>query len=127
MAAIAIGAEVIEKHVKLYKNDKSIDAKFSITPQEMKELIRNANIISKSLGCEKVFRTNSEKYASKRRRSIFVVKDIKLKEKFTDKNIKVLRPNRGMHPKYYFSILGKKSKLNLKKGTPLKASHIPLK
>lgn len=124
MAAIAVGAEVIEKHVKLFKNDKSIDAKFSITPNEMKELILNANLINASLGDENKFRTKNEKYAFKRRRSIFVIKDIRLKEKFTNKNINVLRPNKGIHPKHYFSIIGKKSKLNLKKGTPLKKKHI---
>ena len=90
----------------------------------MKELILNANLINASLGDENKFRTKNEKYAFKRRRSIFVIKDIRLKEKFTNKNINVLRPNKGIHPKHYFSIIGKKSKLNLKKGTPLKKKHI---
>lgn len=124
MAAIALGAEVVEKHIKLNKSDKSIDAKFSITPGEMSELILNSNIIKQSLGDAKLFKTPSERFASRRRRSIFVVRDIKSKEKLTSENVKVLRPNKGMHPKYYFNILGKKVKINLKKGTPLKMNHL---
>ena len=60
----------------------------------------------------------------KYRRSIYAIKDIKKGEKFTDKNIKTIRPAYGLNPNYYFKILNKKSKKNIKAGTPLNKKFI---
>ena len=65
-----------------------------------------------------------EKASIEARRSIFISKDVLKNEIITDKNIKVIRPSNGMHPKFYKKVLGRKFKMNKKKGDPLKLSHI---
>ena len=66
----------------------------------------------------------SEKYARSRKRSIYISKNIKRGEKFTKKNIKIIRPGKGLHSKYFEGVLGKIAKKNLVQGTPLKKSHL---
>tara|TARA_B110000008_G_C16949010_1_gene555632 strand:- start:777 stop:1805 length:1029 start_codon:yes stop_codon:yes gene_type:complete len=119
LTAVALGAEVIEKHIKLNENDKSLDSEFSITVKELKKLIEKSREIKESMG-KKFFLTKSEKHANSRRRSIIAIKNIKKNEIFTKNNIAVLRPNIGLHPKYYSSIIGKKAKFFIKLGSPIK-------
>lgn len=118
LSAVALGAEVIEKHIKLDDKIKSVDSKFSITVDELKELVQKTLEVKKTLG-KKYFLTNSEKYAFKRRRSIIAVQSIDKGQKFTLSNIKVLRPNIGLHPKYYDFLIGKKSQKKFKIGAPI--------
>tara|TARA_E500000178_G_scaffold147167_1_gene146874 strand:- start:31309 stop:32343 length:1035 start_codon:yes stop_codon:yes gene_type:complete len=126
LAAIAIGAEVIEKHVKLNENDKSLDSKFSITVKELKDLVLKANQIKESMG-KNYFLTKSEKYARSRRRSIITIRNISKNERLSEKNIKVLRPNIGLNPKYYEYVIGKKINRQIKIGSPIKISFLKKK
>ena len=123
ITAVSLGATIIEKHFTLKKN-VGVDGKFSSEVNEMKMLKEECNISWQALG--KVFYgpTKNEINFKKYQRSIFISKDIKKGEKFTTKNLQVVRPSNGMHPKYFETILGKKSKKSLKFGTPLKKIFI---
>lgn len=119
ISAVALGACIIEKHFTLKKN-VGVDGKFSSEINEMKLLKKECDISWKALG--KVFygATKNEINFKKYQRSIYISKNVKKNEKFSKNNIQVVRPSFGMHPKYYETILGKKSKKNLLRGTRLK-------
>jgi len=123
LTAVALGAEVIEKHVKLNKNDKSLDSKFSITTNELKDFVIKAKEVKNSMG-KKFFLTRSEKFARMRRRSIIAIKNILKNEKLSRHNIGVLRPNIGLEPKYYDFLIGKKTNRNIKLGSPIKLNQL---
>ena len=120
IAAIAQGATVIEKHLTLNRKDGAIDSFFSLEPKEFELLVKESKIAAQSLGIIKISPSLSERKYLKYRRSIYIAKDIKKNEKFTKKNLKVIRPGLGLHPKYYESLIGKKAKKNIKKGTAMK-------
>ena len=119
IAAVALGAKVIEKHLTLSRKIKSPDSFFSTEPEEMKKLVTNVRIAEKALG--KVFYgyTKSERNDRFSRRSIFVSKDIRKDEILTEENIRIVRPSHGLEPKYFEKVLGRKVKKNIKVGTPL--------
>ena len=124
ITAVALGASVIEKHLTIKKNDKGIDSKFSSDFHEFKELVSECNKAWKSKG--KIFYgpTKDEKFSYLRRRSIYVCKNIKKNEKFTKKNLIIIRPSYGLHPRYFENIIGKIAKKNLSKGVPLLPNSI---
>ncbi len=123
VASIAYGSTVIEKHFTLDRKLGGVDSEFSLEPNEMKSLVDEATRAWCSLGKKKYGPTKSELNSLKFRKSIFVVKDIKKGEVFCDENIKIIRPNIGLEPKFYKRIIGKIAQKNLKKGTPLKKAH----
>jgi len=123
VASIAYGSTVIEKHFTLDRKLGGVDSEFSLEPNEMKSLVDEATRAWSSLGKKKYGPTKSELSSLKFRKSIFVVKDIKKGEVFCDDNIKIIRPNIGLEPKFYKRIIGKIAQKNLKKGTPLKKTH----
>ena len=117
--AIAAGAEVIEKHIALENQKKGFDLAFSIKGKEIKNY---AKIIKDSylmMGREYFFRNKSENQSLKFRRSIYAVLDIKKGEKFTKKNIRVIRPGYGVEPFYYEKILNKICPQNIKSETAI--------
>ena len=121
--AASMGASMIEKHVML-KNKKSIDGFFSLDTKEFKkmiEIIRNNEIATGTINYNI---TKSSKVNLNGRRSIYVIKNVNKGEKFTNKNIRSIRPSFGMHPKYYNSFLNKKSVKFIKAGSRLKWEHI---
>ena len=123
-AAIAAGAEVIEKHIALDDEKKGLDYEFSLRGKEIKKfkdmLVKSYDLLGK-----KYFYRNKDENKNKYyRRSIFAVEDILPGDKFTKKNIKVLRPNIGISSFYYEKILGKKSPSKVKCFDPLKLNII---
>lgn len=119
IAAVALGAEVIEKHFILDRNIGGPDASFSMEPLEFKSMVNSIRNVEKSLG--KVGYTLSDKAKKNRElsRSLFVTQDIKEGEKFTIENIRSVRPGFGLSPKHYNEILGKIATTDLLRGTPL--------
>jgi len=114
--AVALGAEVVEKHFILDRKLGGPDAAFSMEPTEFTEMVKAIRDTEAALGTVKYDITDKDKF---RRRSLFVVEDIKAGEILTQKNIRSIRPGIGLHPKYYNSILGKKANKNLSKGKAL--------
>ena len=123
LAATALGAKVIEKHVKLKGDNQSHDSKFSMDTDELKYFCNKIYKVWQSLGTDD-FSLRKDKKSKKFRRSIYVVKDIKKNQLISKVNIKKIRPSNGLHPKYYYKILGKKVKKNISAGTALKINYI---
>lgn len=120
VAAVALGASIIEKHFILDKKIGGPDSSFSLEPHEFKNMVDEIRIIEKALGQSKIGLTEKVMKSRKFARSLFVVKDIKAGDIFTEENIKSIRPSDGLPPKFLKAVLGKKAKINLKKGTPLR-------
>ena len=121
IVAVTLGATVVEKHFILDRKLGGPDSAFSMEPHEFKEMVQSVRQAEAALG--KVTYKVSENDRN-RRRSLFVVKDIKAGEPFTDENVRSIRPGYGLHPKYLKEIIGKTAKENLEKGTPLSWQHI---
>jgi len=119
VAAACLGAVMIEKHFTLSRKKKGPDSFFSIEPEELKEMVQAVRTVEKAVG--KVSYSIDGKQESSRifRRSLFVVKDVKKGEIFTNDNVRSIRPGYGLIPQFLPMILGKKAKDDLKKGTPL--------
>jgi|SRR3989344_5654220 len=118
--AVVAGANIVEKHLILDRALGGHDARFSIEPQEFKEMVRRIREKEKILGkvhygpsCEE------EKNYKYLRRSIFVVRDMKKGEKFNRKNVRVIRPAAGLESKYFEEVLGYRAKADIERGTPL--------
>ena len=121
-AATMNEVKIIEKHIKL--DDDSLDAAFSLTPKEFKRMVEGIREVEAAMGSYDLELTEKQKKARKLGRSIFVVEDIKKGEKFTEKNIGVIRPGMGLHPKYYEKILGRIASEDLERGEPLKKENV---
>jgi pseudaminic acid synthase len=124
LASISFKVVAIEKHFKLSNKIKSEDSKFSIIPEEFKNLKKLSKVFFNCLGKPKKFIKKSEKQSLKFRRSIFSSKEIKINEKITKKNIVTLRPKIGINASNYYKILGKKAKLNIPKDRPIFKKNI---
>ncbi|MBA4853651.1 pseudaminic acid synthase [Emticicia sp. BO119] len=118
-AAVTLGATVIEKHFCLSRAEGGVDSAFSLEPDELKSLVIETERAWQSLGQVQYGVQESEKKSLLFKRSVYVVKDIKAGETFTEENIRVIRPGDGMPPKYYEDLLGKITNIDLKEGTPL--------
>lgn len=120
VAAVALGATVIEKHFTLDRNDGGVDSAFSLEPAELKQLVSETERSWQALGEVSFGPTIAEKTAVTRRRSIYITRDIKTGDILTDENIRCIRPGHGLSPKYFEELLGKKVNCDAKKGTPVK-------
>ncbi|WP_462351379.1 pseudaminic acid synthase [Fusobacterium varium] len=117
--AVAMGAEVIEKHFIIDRSLGGSDSSFSMTPIEFREMVENIRNVEKMIGKVSYEITEKKKKSFKFKRSLFVSKNIKKGEILTEENIKSVRPADGISPKYYNHVLGKKVRKDLKFGTPL--------
>ncbi|MES2131547.1 MAG: pseudaminic acid synthase [Bacteroidota bacterium] len=119
VAAVALGARVIEKHFTLRRADGGVDSAFSLEPEELKSLVVETERAFLSLGKVFIGIQEAEKASLQFKRSIYISEDLKAGDVITENNIRVIRPALGIAPKYYDSVLGKKAKTDLKKGKPL--------
>ena len=119
IAAITLGAKIVEKHFILDKSIKGPDSEFSIDPNEFKQMVDSIRQVEKALGSVTYDLTDKVKKNRIFKRSLFIIKDIKKGNTFTRNNIRSIRPGYGISPKYIDSVLGKKAKKNINKGTPL--------
>ena len=119
IAAVALGAKIIEKHFILDRNMGGPDAAFSIEPHEFRAMVKAVRDVEKALGTVNYDLTEKTKKSREFSRSLFVVEDMKEGAVFTERNIRSIRPGFGLAPKFIKDILGKKAKTNIKRGTPL--------
>ncbi|HWR45770.1 pseudaminic acid synthase [Sporomusa sp.] len=122
VAAVAMGANVIEKHFCISRSIENPDASFSMEPQEFRSMVNDIRAVEKAIGKVSYQLSEREKGSVIFRKSIFVVKDIAHGEVLTEENIRVIRPGYGLPPKYYEEVIGKKAITTIEKGTPLKWS-----
>ena len=119
MTAVALGANIIEKHFCISRDIENPDAAFSMTKEEFKQMVIDVRNVEKAKGCVSYGVSEQERGNVGFRKSIFVVKDIKKGEVISRDNIRVIRPAYGLKPKYYNEVLGKKSIVDIEAGTPL--------
>lgn len=124
ITAVAMGANIIEKHFCLSRKIKNPDSSFSMEPHDFKQMVEEIRIAERAMG--KVCYDLSEREKANRvfRRSIFVVQNIKKGELFTEKNIRIIRPSYGLAPEYYEEVLNKVAVEDIERGTPLEWSLI---
>lgn len=119
IAATALGASVIEKHLTLSRADGGPDAGFSTEPTEFKEMVAAIRETSSALGHIQYGPTDSEKGSLNRRRSLYIAEDMESGDSFNRSNLRRLRPGFGLPPKFFEEVLGKRVVRNVKAGTPL--------
>ena len=119
IAAIALGATVIEKHITLKRSDGGHDSAFSMEPSEFEQLVLEGNNAKLSLGNLEWKIMDSESESRRLRRSLYVVSDVLMGEVLSPINIRAIRPGAGLKPKYFNEVIGRKFNKNLKAGTPL--------
>lgn len=120
IAAVALGAKIVEKHFTLCRADGGPDAAFSLEPNELETMVKSIRETEKALGQVSYELTEKMKSSREFSRSLFVVENVKKGETFTEKNIRSIRPGFGMHPRYLNNIIGRKASENIQRGTPLK-------
>lgn len=123
VAAVALGASVIEKHFTLSRADGGPDCAFSLEKQELKALVDNCQMAFDAIGKPNLNSTPSELKTKCHRRSIYVVENIREGEIFTKEHIRSIRPGHGIAPKYLNQVLGKKAKQSIQRGTALSFDH----
>ena len=119
VAAVALGATVVEKHFTLQRSDGGVDSAFSMEPQEMAQLVIETERAWQALGKVQHGPTEKEKASLVFRRSLYVVADVKAGEKLTPANVRAIRPGNGIAPKFYDEVIGKTAKRDITRGTPL--------
>ena len=120
ITAVTLGAKVIEKHFILDKSVGGADADFSMDKGEFQSMIKAIRDVEKLLGKVDYSMTEKKKKSRQFSRSLYVSKDIKKGDTFTEENIRSVRPGYGMHPKYLKNILGKIADKNYEFGNRFK-------
>lgn len=119
VAAVALGAAVIEKHFTLRRADGGVDSAFSLEPEELAALVHESERAWQALGRVTYGATDREKASIKHRRSLYISKDLKQGEVLSKDNVKAIRPGKGLPTKYLDELLGRKVSKDVQKGTPL--------
>ena len=119
VAAVALGATIIEKHFTLDRSDGGVDSTFSLEPSEFTQLVIETERAWQSLGKVSYGATKAEATQVTKRRSIYIVEDLKAGDVLTKDNLRCIRPGHGLPPKHYDALLGRALKCDVKKGTPV--------
>jgi len=119
VAAVALGACVIEKHFTLARADGGVDSAFSLEPDELARLVADCRDAWAALGTVHYEEVEVEAAGRDHRRSLYVVADVKKGEPLTPENVRSIRPGHGMAPKHLHDVLGKPAARDLKRGEPL--------
>ncbi len=119
VAAVALGAKIVEKHFCISREIENPDASFSMTPQEYKAMVRDIRTVEEAIGEPAYGVSPQEESSMVFRRSIFAVRDIAAGERLTPDNVRIIRPGYGLKPKYYRDIIGMRTDRALERGTPL--------
>lgn len=119
VASVALGARVIEKHFTLLRSDGGVDSAFSMEPSELELLVTESERAFLSLGNIQYGVQKAEEKSLLYKRSIYAVKEIKKGEHYSEDNIRVIRPGKGMEPKFYEVIIGKVANQDILPGTPI--------
>jgi len=119
VAAVALGACVVEKHFTLSRSIAGPDSAFSLEPEEFAEMVRAVRSTQGALGTVQYEVGQKEEHSRSFRRSLFVVEDMEVGDKFTAENVRTIRPAHGLHPRFLPDIIGKRSSRAIDRGTPV--------
>lgn len=119
VAAVALGAVIVEKHLTLSRADGGPDSGFSLEPDEFAEMVSQIRIAEQALGQVSYTPTAQEVASRSLRRSLFVVADVKAGESFTESNVRSIRPGQGLHTRHLPEVLGRHATRDIERGTPL--------
>jgi len=119
IAAVALGACAIEKHLTFRRSDGGPDADFSLEPEELRQLVADAKIAWESLGSGSPMRQACETSNRTFRRSLYAVADIAQGELFTRNNVRSIRPGYGLSPEQITAVLGRRAAHAIERGTPM--------
>lgn len=120
VAAVALGANVIEKHFTLSREDGGVDAAFSMEPAEMALLVTETQKARQALGTVAYGPTKAEESSLKHRRSLYFASDLKAGTVIAPEHIRAIRPGLGLPPKYYEHLIGKRVCRDISRGTPVR-------
>jgi N-acetylneuraminate synthase len=124
LAAIALGASVIEKHITLDRSHSGVDSAFSMEPSEFAKLVSEGKSATESIGTPTWSMQPSESESRRLRRSLYVVQNVKKGEIISHSNVRAIRPGQGISPKHLGTIIGEKFSQNISLGTPLSFDHV---
>lgn len=119
VAAVALGASVIEKHFTLHRADGGPDAAFSLEPDEFARLVEDCRTAWQALGSARTAPLPEEEKMRELRRSLYVVEAVAAGEAFTLQNVRAIRPGYGLPPKEIGNVVGRRAAKNISRGTPL--------
>lgn len=124
IAAVALGARIVEKHFVRSRSEGGPDASFSLEPHELGQLVTSIRVVEASLGHIRYGPTDQERSSLVFRRSIFAVENIVAGDQFTARNVRVIRPGIGLAPKFLPQVLGRHAGCDIERGTPLSWDHV---
>lgn len=119
VAAVTLGACIIEKHITLSRSLKGPDSEFSLEPQEFKTMVDAIRTTERALGAVHFGASAQEASSRAFRRSLFVVEDLRRGEQFTARNVRSIRPAHGLHTRHLSQVIGKRAARDISRGTPL--------
>lgn len=119
VAAVALGAVIVEKHVTLRRADGGPDSGFSLEPHELTEMVSQIRVAEQALGVVNYEPTAREVASRDLRRSLFVVADVEAGEPFSEANVRSIRPGYGLHTRHLAEIIGRTATRDVERGTPL--------
>ena len=121
IAAVTLGAKVLERHITLDRDAGGLDAGFSTSASEFKDLVQQIRELESALGISTFELSDAGKKSRRFSRSLFVVEDVQTGDEVTATNVRSIRPNDGLHPKFLPEMLGRVFSVGVKAGTPLSA------
>jgi pseudaminic acid synthase len=119
VAAVALGACIVEKHLTLSRSEPGPDSAFSLEPQEFKAMVDAVRVTEKALGGIQFGCSPKEASSRAFRRSLFVVQDVKRGDLYTEENVRSIRPGNGLHTRHLPEVLGRQASQDVERGTPL--------
>jgi pseudaminic acid synthase len=119
VAAVALGACIVEKHLTLSRNIPSPDSAFSLEPQEFKNMVEAVRTVEKALGEVRYGAGEKEARSLVFRRSLYITKDTRVGEIFTEENVRSIRPGHGLQPRHLKDVLGRRATRDIERGTPV--------
>jgi N-acetylneuraminate synthase len=124
VAAVALGAAIVEKHLTLSRAQGGPDGPFSLEPHEFAEMARAVRAAYQALGTAELASSPSEEVSRRLRRSLFAVRDIRAGQRFTAENVRSIRPADGLHPRHLEQLLHGTARVDIPRGTPLGWDHV---
>lgn len=119
VAAVALGASIVEKHITLDRSGPGPDAAFSMEPDDFKRMVEDIRVTEGALGEVRYGPTEREEKSLVFRRSLFVVEDVAAGDELTEDNVRCIRPGTGLHPRHLPDVVGRRAARDIARGTPL--------